>query len=280
MKTVLLKYLSLLFGIFFVFTQMIACGEQMYQADMKQDHDQAAIPATARNPQSALYGIHASGGWMQIPIRFKWDSELNEQQKTGLKKAMETWELAVGKRLFLYDGFANESGDDFSDLHSSLDDRVNGQYIDRFWDKTGKGTEVLATTIWLKSSRDSNRIETADIRFNLENYTIGDTLDFAMEVNNGQIAVDMETLALHELGHLLGLSHDEKAIDPYSVMLQKVFIGFGMTNRRLSLGDIQRIQSIYGCEGAACDLDGIYAFLEKRAREQSGQESSKQMASE
>ena len=67
----------------------------------------------------------------------------------------------------------------------------------------------------------------------------------------------MQSLAIHELGHLLGLAHVEEGVDPVSVMNPSLFIGEGLTARKLSRGDITRIQTIYGCEGSACDIDSL-----------------------
>ena len=44
-----------------------------------------------------------------------------------------------------------------------------------------------------------------------------------------------------------------------------IYIGAGLTNRRLSVDDIDRIQKIYGCESDSCDLDATFARLEDRA---------------
>jgi hypothetical protein len=68
----------------------------------------------------------------------------------------------------------------------------------------------------------------------------------------------MESLALHEVGHLLGLSHISEQDDKYSVMNPSLFIGEGMMTRRLSESDIDRIRSIYGVGDAS-----LAANLEK-----------------
>jgi len=74
--------------------------------------------------------------------------------------------------------------------------------------------------------------------------------------------VDMESVSLHELGHLLGLSHVEPDHDSDSIMNPSLFIGEGLTSRRLSKQDIMRIQQIYGCEGKACDVEALYQEME------------------
>ena len=173
---------------------------------------------------------------------------------------MKTWETAVGKQLFIYQGDDAKTGDNFDDLYSSLNDTVNGHYQDDDWSKTGKSEMVLATTIWDNVKGDEYSIETADIRFNSQHYIIGDS--FNLSSTPDKEVVDMESLALHELGHLLGLSHVSEDSDPYSIMNPTLYIGEGLANRRISKGDIELLQRIYGCEGESCDVDALYSKLE------------------
>jgi hypothetical protein len=49
--------------------------------------------------------------------------------------------------------------------------------------------------------------------------------------------------------------------DSLSVMNPTLFIGEGLSNRRLSEGDIKRVQSIYGCEGIACNVEAVLALI-------------------
>jgi len=38
-------------------------------------------------------------------------------------------------------------------------------------------------------------------------------------------------------------------------MNPSIMIGEGLASRSVSVGDIKRIQKIYGCAGSACDVD-------------------------
>ena len=126
--------------------------------------------------------------------------------------------------------------------------------IDKNWDKTDKPNYVLGTAIWSNSTSYSE-ISSADLRFNSQHYVIGDSL--IVESEGDRQVVDMQSLSVHELGHLLGLAHVSEDVDPISVMNPSLFIGEGLTSRKLSRGDIERIQTIYGCEGQACDIDAL-----------------------
>jgi hypothetical protein len=262
MQSLGFRYASLLAGILALFAGFVACGTQLYNVSLKDDTDPAKSPAGSTDPSAYTYGLHAPGGWHKLPIHFKVGVALTPEQHKGLTKAMTTWESAVGIKLFVFDGVhSGTTGDTFKDLYSSLDDRVNGHYLDEHWDKTGKPTVVLATTIWDNDPDDVAKILTADIRFNSDYYMLGDS--FALEATDDREVVDMQTLALHELGHLIGLAHIAPAVDSGSIMTASLYIGEGLANRRLSRGDVTRVQKIYGCLGDSCDVEKTLARLDK-----------------
>jgi len=252
------KYLAGLGGIAVIFSSFVACGTQMYKVSVEEDFDhsraEAAHPAS-KDKESTHYGIHAPSGWKQLPIPFRFAPDMNDQQRIHLLAAMKKWEWATGKKLFEYDGTHDGTiGDRFKDLYSSLQDNVNGHYLDDNWAKTQKPDHVLATTIWNNATHFSI-IAKADIRFNNEHYIIGDSLE--LKATETREVVDMQSLALHELGHLLGLSHVDEEVDSLSIMNPALFIGEGLTSRKLSKNDIERIQLIYGCDRQACDVDAL-----------------------
>lgn len=258
MSSLIGKYLGGVVGIGFIFSTFVACGTGLYKVSVHEDFDQSRA-ATAFPPSvdktSNLYGIHAPQGWAKIPIPFRLDPNLNEQQKVELLSAMKRWEWATGKVLFSFDGdHANTTGDSFKDLYSSLNDNVNGNYLDGDWGKTAKPDYVLATTIWT-NGRDYSSITKADLRFNEQHYVIGDAFD--VKADGKREVVDMQSLALHEIGHLLGLSHVEEDVDATSIMNPTLFIGENLSTRKLSKSDIERIQQIYGCTGDACDVETL-----------------------
>lgn len=260
------RYAALLTCIFLMFGGFVACGSQLYKVSMTDDTTLSSTEGTTdaemNDPKSPSFGLHAPDGWTKLPIHFRTGYTLTAEQRKLLQAAMGTWETAVGKKLFVYDGpHANVTGDSFKDLYSSLDDKINGHYLDDDWAKTGKPSVVLATTIWDNDPADVKRIITADIRFNAHYYLLGDS--FTTHAVDEREVVDMQTLALHELGHLLGLAHMSPVQDSQSIMTPSLYIGEGLANRRLSKGDLERIHKIYGCSGEACDVDKTLARIDK-----------------
>ena len=256
MTKIMTRYSLIICGLTIAFLNFIACGAKMYQVSLDRDTDDARIPDYAKDETSQYYGVHATDGWTgKLPIRFKVDHTLTETQLEGLNKAMDIWQQAVGQQLFLFEGADSKTGDSFSDLYGSLQDSVDGHYSDRNWDKTGKPMMVLATTIWDTNPENIDAIKTADIRYNTQYYLIGDAYKDVLADSDSREVVDMTTLAIHELGHLLGLSHVSKNADSLSIMNPTIYIGEGLANRYISCKDVKRIQQIYGCKGEACDVE-------------------------
>ena len=238
----------------------------MYQISLEDDMGGVGDDEGLGNvPSSSIYGIHTEGGWgSKLPINFRFSYEISPELRESIRRAMGTWEMASGRQLFRHIVFDDDrSGDSFEDLYTSLHDGDNGYYIDRNWIKTGKSEEVIATTIWDNMLEGGGLpvITTADIRFNFQHYKIGDS--FALIQDDARSVVDMESLALHELGHLLGLAHIAANVDPYSIMNPSLLIGEGLANRKISKGDIERLQQIYGCYGMACDVEEIFLAMER-----------------
>lgn len=256
---VILGYVSLMTMVSTTLGGYVACGAQKYRVPVhgeetgsrssRPNTSTSGAPAAASETAagaSNLFGVHSSKGWAtHLPIKFKTSSELPATVVEQLREAIAIWEAAVGKKLFSYDGIENVKGADFKELYAPLNDSQNGHYFDFNWSKaTAKSNSVLATTIWENDPKDSTSIVKADIRYNAEFYIFGDALKDYSE--GKRTIVDMQSLSLHEVGHLIGLTHVLEKDDRYSVMNPSLFIGEGMMTRRLSEGDIERVRSVYG----------------------------------
>lgn len=235
------------------FVNFISCGAQNYKTSLVDDHQPTTEEqqAASNDESSPEFGLHAPSGWTQLPIAYTVEKNFTDEQLKGLQAAISTWETAVGKQLFLYKGKSNSTGATYPDLFSSLTDNLNGMFNDNNWKKNNKSDQVLATTIWGNQDNNYKIISTADIHYNTQLYFIANAL--TNHSKDSREIVDMQSLATHEIGHLLGLAHVDAGIDPHSIMNPSLYIGEGMATRALSTGDLTRIQKIYGCTGKACD---------------------------
>jgi hypothetical protein len=276
MKYLGIRYGALLSVTLIGFGGFVACGTQLYRVSLTGDTSTTASAAPGlgedanQDPSSPDFALFAPSGWGgSLPVHFQVDTNMTASQLAGLQAAMTTWETATGQKLFAYDGpETGVSGDTYPDLYSSLNNNINEHLLDNNWTKTGKAEVVLATTIWDTDPSNSAVIVKSDMRFNNQYYVFGDAL--VITDVGPRTVVDIQTLATHELGHMLGLAHVQPTVDSNSIMNPSIYIGEGLTTRHISRGDIERIQKIYGCRGTACNIDQTLATINAMVAEPSG----------
>lgn len=186
-----------------------------------------------------LYGIHAPGGWETQPIVLRFEERVSAPVREGVIKAASTWNNAIGFELLTFEGTAaNFKGT----LYGRLDDEISTVGVESHWCRTNKPNLVLGTAIWNNSKSDPTKLTSADLVLNDQYYIIGNSLELKSDGNRE--VVDAESLALHELGHLLGLTHTPSYAGG-SVMSPNVFIGDGIVSRQLFELDVARVRFLY-----------------------------------
>lgn len=177
-----------------------------------------------------------------------------------VQNAINTWNKAIGRTILtLRTGVVTKTGNNFRGLYLPLDDPFRALYYDQIsggsggWvANTGKKSDIIATTIYTASQ---GTILNASIRFNRDFFYFGNTQ--TQYDNFSQSIADMESIALHELGHLLGLGHVINETN--SVMYPTIRVGHSTIAapsyvRCISVADLERIRSIYpgGSASTAC----------------------------
>lgn len=150
---------------------------------------------------------------------------------TSLRAAMDAWNTVLGKVKFsalMQPAGPGEDNNDFSEIFFSTS--IYG---------TAFGANVLAVTTTLAVYREDNSVERteADIIFNTQDET------WNSYTGTIQTAMDIRRVAIHELGHALGLDHpDEYGQNVVAIMRSTVSNGIW----NLLQDDIDGAQFLYG----------------------------------
>jgi hypothetical protein len=122
------------------------------------------------------------------PVVLYVDSTVPDTYFDAIKAAADIWNKAAGREVLKIGGWTNREG-------GGGPDGVNLIYFQRNWD--GDRAEQARTTIYWAG----DRIYEADVKVNDRDFqfTGGDTPEVGK--------LDMESLLIHEFGHVLGLKH-------------------------------------------------------------------------
>lgn len=222
-----------------------ACGVER-NFNQIEDRPTSSAPAGSGTLGLGKGAIHSKDGWLHN-IDYSVAYNVPEEVVDGIKLAAKAWNDALGKNLVNYKGRLEKARSETPvSLYGSLDDDETVFYFDENWvANTGKSTSTLATTVWENSPSNANAVVKGDVRFNAQSFKFVDTLADRPDSTSTLDAVDIQSVMLHEIGHLIGLDHVAYDEDPDSVMHAQTPIGYGFAFRELSEKDKDRAASIY-----------------------------------
>lgn len=136
-----------------------------------------------------VYGERVS--WKDnIPVKMYLHTSVPADLETSIRSAAETWNRALGKTAVVIEM------EKVSGSSASRDGRNVIYFLDQ-WEREKSGEQGRTSLYWV-----GDLIQEADIRINDYNYNF-----YGATPQPG--FVSMESLALHELGHVLGLKHED-----------------------------------------------------------------------
>jgi predicted Zn-dependent protease len=153
-------------------------------------------------------------------LKLYFDQNFPTQYYADVETAIEAWETVIGRKVF-------DLQPDPLPASSPAQDGVSVIYWMTTWDSLNQTQQANTTIYW-----EGNTITEADIKIDASYYSISDT--------PSPNTVDMQSLVLHELGHALGLVHDNT---DQSVM--NAYLNSDYERRTLYSADLSHIQCGY-----------------------------------
>jgi hypothetical protein len=140
-----------------------------------------------------------------LPIKIWFDASFPTQYYQSVQNAINTWEQGVGRKVFDLQGPLPPS--------TPTQDGMSVIYWMGSWDPKLPNQQANTTIYWV-----DNRITEADMRINAQNFSF--SASSVPNITN----VDIESLVLHELGHSLGLKHDDLQPSVMATFLQSGYL--------------------------------------------------------
>jgi hypothetical protein len=110
----------------------------------------------------------------------------------ALQKAMSRWDQVMGRTVFKIAQTGYQSG-------GPVQDGVNVVYWMKTWEAPKSSEQARTSVYWV-----GDQIKEADIRINNKNF------NFYLDNPPAGTNVHLESLLIHELGHVLGLKHKDE----------------------------------------------------------------------
>ena len=125
--------------------------------------------------------------WQSLPIEIGIDESVPFQAEAAIRDAAGKWEAVLGQPVFVF--------------HASRGVKLEQDFTSVIYWNTGEYQQPTEQQAVTKSNWYGPRIYDADIVVNAHNFTL--SVGHSLVPN----AVDLESLMIHELGHVLGIGH-------------------------------------------------------------------------
>lgn len=206
-------------------------------------HKEEALRTTAGAQSGSMAPSYWSGGVSRFPLRLDISSDFNVSETQAIVETGNEWSTSIQNKAQLFDTSANTAEKGNINLNSYYDDTM-GIYKLTSWPGELPATALAVTQIFglrknIGSSSERIEIQHADILVNYDYFSFS---------TNDTFGYDLKTVVLHEMGHFLGLYHDESSVND-SVMYPT--ISRYMNNQTPKQRDVNNIYAKYGISGGA-----------------------------
>jgi hypothetical protein len=183
----------------------------------------AAKPAPEKSCSFVQNSEQQRVSWgSQVPVVMYIDSSVPNEYFDDIKSAANTWNQKIGREVIKIGGYVDTNSDPVQDGHNVI-------YYRHTWEPEKSNEQARTTVYWA-----GDRIYEADMRINGKDFT------FSSGTSLEPSRVDMQSLVLHEFGHVLGLAHSS---EPQSVMARS--LPNDIMRRALSSSDEESIRCEY-----------------------------------
>lgn len=139
-----------------------------------------------------VYGQRIS--WKNaVPVQLYLHQSFPDSAIPALENAIRVWEIRLGRSLFKI-----SNGPKIQGPATPKQDGKNVLYWMNTWEAEKASEQARTSVYWV-----SNEIQEADMRLNDQNF------DFYIDMASSNKDVHLESLFVHELGHVLGLKHKD-----------------------------------------------------------------------
>lgn len=178
--------------------------------------------------QQNVYGERIS--WKgRVPVTFFVHSSVPSNYLGAIEQAAQTWNDRAGKTVIEISHQPHTGGADGRD-------RANVISFAETWDKQKQSEQAKTIVHWI-----GDQIQEADIKVNASRSENGDTTHlYYWNETVSEPSVNLEALVLHEMGHALGLKHNDKGS---SVMA--TYLANNSDRTELSSKDTMNLQCEY-----------------------------------
>lgn len=197
----------------------------------------------------------------KLPLKVEISTDFSGVEDQAIRDMANAWSDSIDDNIVFMDAAYSTPEKNSVEL-SVYEDNVIGVYKMTQWPEV-LPLSALAVTQLIGSRRNAGadneyiEIQHADILINYEMYGFSTTTVWDY---------DLKTIVLHEMGHLLGLYHDDSSVDD-SVMYPS--ITRSVQNRYPKERDIQAIENLYGVSRSSGHYRLAYRPRQENAQDRS-----------